>query len=61
MGGADPGVPALPEPLLTPELRERIRRMAEAEGKSMAQIMCLCVTNEWLRWGGRRGLKPGEW
>lgn len=61
MGGTHPGVPALPAPLLTPELLERLRRMAEGDGRSVAQVLGDAVTNEWLKWGTRRRLKPGEW
>lgn len=61
MGGPDPGVPALPAPWLTPELIERLRRMAAADGRSVAQVVCDAVTNEWIRWGTRRKLKREEW
>lgn len=61
MGGAHPGVPPLPAPLLTPELRERLQRMAVARGVAPHQVLEEAITNEWLRYGARRRLKPGEW
>lgn len=61
MGGAHPGNPPLPAPLLTPELLDRLQRMAGGRGLTVHQVLCEAITNEWLRFGCRQRLKPGEW
>lgn len=61
MGGPDKGVPALPPALLSPELLERLHRMAAADGLTLAQVLEDAVQIAWVRWGCRRKLKPEEW
>src|ERR1044071_1019713 len=60
VGGSDSRVSALLI-VLTPEERERVRRMAEEDGRSVARVLGDAVTVAWVRFGCRRGLKPGEW
>lgn len=48
-------------PGLTPELLERLRRIAKAEGKTLAQVLDEAVQIHWVRFAARERLKPEEW
>lgn len=46
---------------LTPELLERLRRIAKAENRTVAQVLCDAVEVHWVRFAGRNRLSPEEW
>ena len=45
---------------LTPELAERVRRMAAADKRTPDQVLCDAVQEYWVRWACRKQLKPEE-
>lgn len=47
--------------MLTPELYERARRLAEAEGISVEQAVADAIGVAWVRYAGKRKLKPEAW
>lgn len=46
---------------LTPELRKRLERIAEAEKKTLKQVLCEAVQEYWIRYATRNRLNQGEW
>ena len=46
---------------LTPELLERIKRIAAAQKRPMANVLCDAVTEYWIRFATRNKLKQEEW
>ena len=40
-------------PGLTPELLERLRRIAKAQNRSLAQVLCDAVQEYWVRFATR--------
>lgn len=56
MGGAGAGVS-----LLSPELTERVERIAAAQSKSAAEVIGDAVLEYWVRYAARAKLKPGQW
>ncbi len=46
---------------LTPELLERIRRIANASKKRPEQVLAEAVQEYWIRFATRNGLKPEQW
>lgn len=46
---------------LTPELRERLERIAAAEKKTLKQVLCAAVQEYWVRFATRNKLKQEEW
>jgi hypothetical protein len=59
--GAAPAA-ASDEPLsLTPELLDRLRRVAKATKQSMRAVLCDAVQRHWVGFAARTGLKPEEW
>ena len=46
---------------LTPELLERIRRIAAAQKRTLAQVLCDAVQEYWIRFAARERLKQEEW
>jgi hypothetical protein len=46
---------------LTPELLERIRRIATAQKRSLADVLHDAVTEYWVRYATRERLKPEQW
>ena len=49
------------EPRLTPELRERLRRMALKQSKPVDTVLCDAVQDYWVRFATRNRLPPSEW
>lgn len=48
-------------PGLTPELLERLQRIAKAEGKTLAQVLNDAVQIHWVRFAARNKIKAEEW
>lgn len=46
---------------LTPELLERLKRVANAENRTLAEVLCDAVQEYWVRWACRKRLKQEEW
>lgn len=46
---------------LTPELLERLNRIATAEKKTLKQVLCDAVQEYWIRYATRNRLNQGEW
>lgn len=46
---------------LTPELLTRLKRIAEAQKKSLGQVLCDAVQEYWIRFATRNRLKQEEW
>jgi hypothetical protein len=46
---------------LTPELLERIKRIAKAQKRDPAQVLCDAVQEYWVRFACRERLKQEEW
>lgn len=46
---------------LTPELLDRLKRMAKAQEKTLGQVLCDAVQEYWVRFATRNRLKPEEW
>lgn len=49
------------EPKLTPELKERLLRMASKERKQPDTMLCQIVQDQWVRFAARNRLPPSEW
>lgn len=47
--------------MLSPELSARLRRIAEAEQRSVESVLADIVQAEWVRWATRRRLPAGDW
>jgi len=48
-------------PGLTPEMLDRIRRIAKTQNRSLAQVLSDAVQEYWIRFATRERLKPEEW
>jgi predicted transcriptional regulator len=46
---------------LSPELLERIKRIATAQKRSLADVLHDAVTEYWIRFATRNKLKQEEW
>lgn len=46
---------------LTPELRERLARIAAAEKKLLEQVLNDAVQSYWVAFATRNRTNPGEW
>jgi predicted transcriptional regulator len=46
---------------LTPELLERLRRIAKATKRSVRAVLCDAVQEYWVRFACRNRLKQEEW
>lgn len=46
---------------LTPELLDRMRRIASKQNRSIAQVLHDAVQEYWVRFATRERLKPEEW
>lgn len=46
---------------LTPELLERIKRIAKAQNKSLAQVLADAVHEYWVRFAARERLPADRW
>jgi predicted transcriptional regulator len=46
---------------LTPELLDRLKRIAAAQRKTLAQVLSDAVQEYWVRYATRNRLKPEEW
>ena len=46
---------------LTPELLDRLKRIAESETKSLKSVLCAAVQEYWVRHATRNKLKQEEW
>lgn len=46
---------------LTPELLERIRRIAKAQNKTLTQVLCDAVQEYWVRYATRERLPGDQW
>jgi len=46
---------------LTPELLERVRRIAKHDGIPAANVLYNALQEYWVRWATRKRLKREEW
>jgi hypothetical protein len=46
---------------LTPELLERLKRIAAAQKRTPMQVLCDAVQEYWVRFATRNRLKQEEW
>jgi hypothetical protein len=46
---------------LTPELLDRVKRIAAAQKRSLADVLCDAVQEYWTRFAARQRLKGESW